>query len=94
MRIETLQVFTWAMYNKRSFTKASEYESSNLFKLQMLRNKNNKPRNIYKNWRNTANVQLHLTQLQVTSSLELDMKSAFNKFDHAGFHENNYIYFE
>ena len=92
------------MENK-GFTKASEYESSNLFKLQMLRNKNNKTRNFYKNCSNTANVQLHLIQLQVrclllnvkknigivTSSLELDMKSAFSKFDNAEFNENNYI---
>ena len=31
----------------------------------MLRHKNNQSRNIYKNYRTVANMQLHLTQLQV-----------------------------
>ena len=53
------------MENKQGFKEALEYKSSNLFKLQLMRNKNNKPRNIYKNCRNAADVQLHLTQLQV-----------------------------
>ena len=70
----------------------------------MLRHKKNKPRNRYKNCRNAASVQLHLTQLQVGCLLlnvqfiknfgmryERDMKSAFTKIDHAGSNVNNHF---